>query len=295
MFAYEHVKKLDEKNRRRAPKPVNQYSNHALAYIWDDSHTLSGSAVVQCAPKWKSQTLENETREYLRAQMEGRADFYKREYGARNDGGDAEECCGEGVDFYDEDEVLTYLSEAELKYYQYAKRYDKLRQAGLASTIHHMVSRERLSQFYDMLNENQKRLIVDLFGKQDPIGGDDSRGGSPREILLSLRSNLVLGPDPANRSDDPAHGGDAQQGSFDQTGGEYAGISNIYRKVDELIAAQQGGAGSDFVSGVFLLLSQAENCYRQIQRRKGLDPDMLNLDIEHLWGRDADGRWHKNP
>lgn len=282
MFAYEHVKKLDEKTRRRAHKSVNQYSNHALAYIWDDSHILSGSAVAQCAPKWKSKTLENETREYLRAQMEGRADFNKREY-------------GEGVDFYDEEEVEAYLSEAELKYYRYAKRYDALRQAGLASTIHHMVSRERLSQFYDMLNENQKRLIVDLFGKQDPIGGDDSRGGSPREILLSLRSNLVLGPDPANRSDDPAHGGDARQGSFDQTGGEYAGISNIYRKVDELIAAQQGGAGSDFVSGVFLLLSQAENCYRQIQRRKGLDPDMLNLDIEHLWGRDADGRWHKNP
>ncbi len=295
MFTYERSKKPVKKKTQnsRQKSEVNKGSAyyglgdrirlHALAYTWGKEADIpSGSAVAQCAPKWKSQTLENETDELLCARMIGLADFYKREY--MEDG---------GVDFYVEKDIFENLNTEEQKYYMYGKRYQALREAGIASAIHHMVSRERLSQFYDMLDEKQKQSIADKFGKETPLGIKDSKGGSSKEILLSLRSNLVLGPAPANRSDDPAHGAGSSGSGFDPTGGDYAEISNIYRQVDQLIAEQNDMFDHVFVPQIFSLLTQAEERYKEIQRRKGMDPDMLNLDIENLWEQDKDRKWHK--
>ena len=32
---------------------------------------------------------------------------------------------------------------------------------------------------------------------------------------------------------------------------------------------------------------------KEIQRSKGMDPGMLNLDIEGVWEQGDDGKWHK--
>lgn len=174
----------------------------------------------------------------------------------------------------------------------------------MAGTVHHMLSRDKLNRFYDQYcaekkdgnsveNEKRKRRRTAIMKK---LANEQDNESDPRSVLLSMRSNLVLGPDAAKRTDDPAH----KKGSatdFDATGGEYSEISDIYKGIDSELSQQrsQGEDDNHFFGRILGMMITAQQKYIKIQNRKRLDPNRLNLDIESLWEEDANHKFRKKP
>ncbi len=220
--------------------------------------------IVQCND-WKSTTLAFESQEALRERILG--------FGF-NRAMDNDEDPDEYDDNYDQ------LNPTERELLRYSEGLRDMQTKGLAKSIHHMLSRKKLDEFYKTLNDRQKAEIKRRFSHSHRgiyvEQSDDSN--SVREILFSLRSNLVLGPDGKDRIDDPAHREGGAENDFDPTFGEYARVSAIYEQIDNELTAI-GNLNDEIINQ----LSEAERLYAEIQTRKGLRPDMLNTDVENLW------------
>lgn len=276
--------------------------------------SFKSEAVVQC---WKTKSLEEDTcpSSMVRTDLVG-------------SGGDPENAVDykitelrglglaaaqeEGIEDIDEystnSELAEFLGEKDKADMSYYSKLSALQGKRLAGTIHHMLSRDKLNNFYDMYcaetgsdnsEENEKRrqrraAIMNNFAKEQDSAADS------RSVLLSIRSNLVLGPDAAKRTDDPAHmkrGASKAQTDFDATGGDYSEISGIYQEIDAELSQplEQRGDQDVFFERILNMMIEAQSQFEDIQRRKGLDPDRLNLDIEDLWVEDANHKFSKKP
>ncbi len=172
----------------------------------------------------------------------------------------------------------------------------ELRGEGLTYTIHHMLSRSKLGEFSRSLTEAQQNSIRIMFRHTH---GNVTDTDDVNRILCSLRSNLVFGPTPESRVDDPAHQhGPKPDDDFDPTHGDYAPVSDIYARInDKLNHPDQTQTVEERNKEIIDLLRAAEGLYARIQVEKGLRPDMLNTDVQGLWEKvpQADGtfRWRK--
>lgn len=167
---------------------------------------------------------------------------------------------------------------------------DSLQSDNLNHTIHHMLSRNKLANFGRSLSPAQQTEIITRF---QHTHGNLNDNNDFQKILFSLRSNLVLGPAPESRSDDPAHQHGPKPDDFDPTYGEYAPVSDIYAQINDMLIHPDPNQTTEERNNVIIdLLTQAEDTYRGIQQSKRLSPDMLNTDVRALWVQE-NGYWRK--
>ena len=272
--------------------------------------SFKNEAVVQC---WKTKSLEEDTcpSSAIRSRLTGEEADPKYAVGCklqelRGVGlSAAQEDGAEDIDEYSTNgELCEFLSDKDRIDMMYYSKLSMLQDRRLAGTVHHMLSRKKLNDFYDQYcaekkdgsgEENEKRKQ-----RRDAIvrnfANDQDSGSDSRSVLLSMRSNLVLGPDAAKRTDDPAH----KKGSatdFDATGGDYSEISDIYKAIDVELSQpeSQRGDPDTFFKGILEMMMIAQQKYIDIQLGKGLHPYRLNLDIESLWEEDANHKFRKRP
>lgn len=275
--------------------------------------SFKDEAVVQC---WKTKSLEEDTcpSSMVRTDLvgsggdpENAVDYKITELRGLGLAAAQEEA--EDIDEYSTNsELAEFLGEKDKADMSYYSKLSALQGKRLAGTIHHMLSRDKLNNFYNMYcaetgsdnsEENEKRrqrraAIMNNFAKEQDSVADS------RSVLLSIRSNLVLGPDAAKRTDDPAHmkrGASKAQTDFDATGGDYSEISGIYQEIDAELSQplEQRGDPDVFFERILNMMIEAQSQFEDIQCRKGLDPDRLNLDIEDLWVEDANHKFRKKP
>lgn len=269
--------------------------------------SFKNEAVVQC---WKTKSLEEDTcpSSFVRSGLKDDDPKYAVGYKLEELRGfglsAAQEDGAEDIDEYSTNgELCEFLSDKDRADMMYYSKLSMLQDKRLAGTVHHMLSRKKLNDFYDQYcaevkddsDENKKRTQ-----RRDAImrnfANDQDSGSDPRSVLLSMRSNLVLGPDAAKRTDDPAH----MMGSetdFDATGGDYSEISDIYKAIDAELSQPESQRGDPdaFFKGVLEMMITAQQKYIDIQLGKGLHPYRLNLDIESLWEEDANHKFRKKP
>jgi hypothetical protein len=242
----------------------------------------AGSQAV--AQRWKSASLQDEMSPEARARrsalLRGNAMAI-----ARQDTDDAE-----GTDdFADDDELAPYLDTRDQATLRADQGLTELQNQGLAEELHHVVSRDKLNWFYDHIAPAQKDFIQGLFRRQDALGnfrGTSDAHNDGRNALLSLRSNLVPGPEGASRSDDAAHN-NAIPTDFDpnfepsDAGGKLDANSLIYEKIHNSIArAKKDGTAPDTEAIVNHLLDAEQG----LAARQGNDSTWENrLPTEQLW------------
>lgn len=267
--------------RLRCPRQMNEKSNCQKAFGITTLQSVVGemdSGVIQRA-SWQSDSLQ--------AELDSDKRYYALRGQALTEAKNSYDPDDWDFDEYDSDEDLSkFLSPTEAEELMYLSRYRAVQETEYGKAIHHMLPREKLGLFYDALADAQKKRVKTLFGKRDARGVGENDG---RRILFSLRSNLVLGPDPSKRSDDPGN-------SFDATGGIYADVSKIYQEIDSLITTQLSqnvGERDNIIETLITRLQEAEDAYAQIQAQNGRDPSRMNLDVKDLWEKEAQGRYHK--
>lgn len=241
---------------------------------------------------WKSDSLKNETNR-LYERLRGKA-----LYEAEQDGDDSD------IDEFSEDaDLKPYLDDNDRKLFSFAKRYEQIKAKGLAESIHHILSRDKISLFYHALGPYEQDFLGGLFTRKN------QDGNYPLYSLLSLRSNLILGPDGANREDDPAHiegNSNSIQSELDPVyvnKGELSYISTIYKEIDSHIdtylSQKQKIAPTEdemqySINQIANLLIDAEMLHANYQGKDSFWDTTLSTDVENIWEKTTDlKKWKK--
>ncbi|MDE1150356.1 MAG: hypothetical protein PW843_27730 [Azospirillaceae bacterium] len=292
---------------QRAPHPTRQDGAHAGTAAAGDARTAQLAADLNARPqaqalnalssqlsappaqvpaqrkaviqRWASPSLEHEQDQERVMGLRGHALFYAHEDEA-------------DVDEYESNEDLAnFLPAREKADLQHLSALDQLSRRNMTETIHHILSRDKINSFYNLLSPDQQVFIGDLFRRQQGVGGFQGHGDGPndrRAALLSLRSNLSLGPDGAKRADDPARNdfGTDFDPNFTATG-ELDANSQIYAQVDHLMG-QAVGQRQPVDDGVFNqvvnLLLDAEQGLAAAQRNESFwDNRIATAGVEGNW------------
>ncbi|BAY26508.1 hypothetical protein NIES2100_63240 [Calothrix sp. NIES-2100] len=234
------------------------------------------SRIIQ---RWKSQTLEEESDKTGYERMIGLAMFY------------AEEELDSDIDEYSTDEeLIAYLNDEEKEQFRYSRKLRELQDAGMADTIHHILSRKKIESLYKRLTPTQQLFFKEIFSRQTNIGG--YRGisdATTTESLLSLRSNLVLEPEGSKRSDDPARiqGNSSDFDPVFESSGQMTKISLIYQKVDQIISTMLTQSKKELdqeaVNVIINLLLDAEIAYAEAQGQDSFWKTRMDLNIKDVW------------
>ena len=242
---------------------------------------------------WKSKSLKNETQDGSYERLRRYALFEADQFGDNSD-----------IDEFSEDvDLKPYLDDNDWKLFSFAKRYEQIKAKGLAGSIHHILSRDKIKKIYHKLKPDEQDFFGGLFIRKNQ---DDN---SPLYSLLSLRSNLILGPNGANRADDPAHikgNSNGIQSELDPVyvnKGELSYISTIYKEIDSHIDtylskeeknALTGDERQYIINQIANLLIDAEMLYANYQGKDSFWDTTLLTDVENLWEKTTDFKqWKK--
>lgn len=200
---------------------------------------FQAKGVVQ---RWQSNSLARELNTGRIAGLRGLAMMQAEEAGEERD------------DYADDDELAPHLVPADADELGHLTAVQNLERQGLAGTVHHILPRNQIRWLYENIPAEARGFLTSMFGRREGLGGfHGDNDAASREVLLSLRSNLALGPEPGQRRDDPREGFDpnfAAPGVMDAT-------SQIYRQIDQLITAARAGAPID-INLITNLLLDAE-------------------------------------
>lgn len=240
---------------------------------------------------WKSESLINETNR-LYERLRGMALFNAQQYGDIED-----------LDEYSEDgDLKPYLDDNDLNLFSFAKRYEQLKAKGLTESIHHILSRDKIEKFYRELEPHVQEFLGGLFMHKN------QNDNSPLYSLLSLRSNLILGPNGANREDDPAHIKDKSNDIQSELDPVYVNvrelsyISAIYKEIDSLIdtflSKKQISISiqdevPNIIEQIVNLLLDAEMLHANYQGKDSFWDTTLSTDVENIWEKTVSSKWKR--
>lgn len=255
-------------------------------------NTMTVNRKKRIIQTWKSESLNNETNR-LYERLRGKALYKKAEQNDNN---------SEIDEFSEDDDLKSYLDDNDLKLFSFAKRYEQIKAKGLAESIHHILSRDKIKKFYHELEPYEQKFLGGLFTRKNQ--GDNS----PLYSLLSLRSNLILGPNGANRKDDPAHikgNSNSIQSELDPVYvnvGELSDISTIYKEIssyiDTYLSKKQMITPTrtkmqNIINQIANLLVDAEILHANYQGKDSFWDTTLSTDVEYIWEKTGDSKWKK--
>ncbi|WP_414519716.1 eCIS core domain-containing protein [Nostoc sp. PCC 9305] len=251
-----------------------------------------GEKVIQ---RWQSDSLKQEINLERTNSLRGKAILEARQRNISD------------IDEYsDNQELAEYLTLSEREELKNLGKYEALKKKGLTDTVHHILSRDKLNYLYQYLSPYEKDFFSDIFKRQSGVGGYSGLSDTSRQYaLLSLRSNLVLGPKGAKRTDDPNRNSTAKS-DFDPnytSEGQMEQISDIYHNIDTKIEQLKKGEitadqKNDLLNQILNHMLDAELLHAHNQGREGFWNTTIDYDsVEKIWKGEDVGikgeKWEK--